>query len=77
LEDMVLIGIIWKSNSIDCIASLSTHGGRYGEGGRLLGMLSMMDLNLGLHHVQQITSQKSYKNKNGRILQNAILNCRM
>jgi hypothetical protein len=44
-------------------------GGRYGEGGKLLGMLSMMDLNLRLHHVQQITSQKSYKDKNGKILQ--------
>jgi hypothetical protein len=26
LEDMVLIGVIWKSSSIDCIVSLSTLG---------------------------------------------------
>jgi hypothetical protein len=31
--------------------------------------LSLMDLNLGLYQVQQRTSQKSFKDMNGRILQ--------
>jgi hypothetical protein len=61
--------VIWKFSSIDCIVSFSTIGRRYGKGDGLFGMLLMIDLNLGLHHVQQRKYQKSYKKKNGRILQ--------
>ncbi len=48
----------FESNLLDCIAS-STWGRRYGEDGELFGVLSMMDCNLGLHHVQQ---QKKFIN---------------
>jgi len=71
-----LIGVIWKPIWIDSIASFSTHGGSYGEGGGLFGMLSMIDFNLGLHHVQQRKSQKSYK-EGWKNITNAILNCNM
>jgi hypothetical protein len=52
IKTITLPRMVWKSSSMDCIASFFIHGRRYGGNGGLFGTLLIMDYNLGLHHVQ-------------------------